>query len=363
MAVGARTLEVLVTVSRNPFWSGRRVLVTGHTGFKGAWLALWLQELGARVTGLALEAEPGSLYRAAGVEADMRSLVVDIRDSAATSEAVALAQPEVVFHLAARALVRDSYTDPVETFAVNAQGTAHVLDALRQIGGPRVIVAVTTDKVYRNLEQGHAFREDDELGGHDPYSASKAAAEIVIASYRDAFFRERGVALASARAGNVIGGGDWAADRLLPDAARAWRDGGCLVVRRPTSVRPWQHVLEPLRGYLVLAEHLWQHPDAADAYNFGPPVADARPVSHVVELAHAAYGRGDWRAEPAPTGPHEAGHLSLDTRRARDVLGLAPRWNLPTAVRRTMDWYRRHADGSDARTLCLNDLAAFEGSP
>jgi CDP-glucose 4,6-dehydratase len=353
---------MLVTPASSGFWAGRRVLVTGHTGFKGTWLVLCLRRLGARVSGLALEPEHEALFRTANAGEGVDSCIVDIRDTIALQREIARIQPELVFHLAARALVRESYDEPSATFAVNTQGTVNVLEALRHTDATRVIVAVTTDKVYRNRERGHAFREDDELGGHDPYSASKAAAELAIASYRDAFFAPRGVALASARAGNVIGGGDWAADRLLPDAARAWRDDACLTVRRPSAVRPWQHVLEPLHGYLVLAQHLWQRTESAQAFNFGPTVGDARPVSVVIEMAQAAYGRGRWRGEPTPTGPHEAGLLSLDTTRAREILGLSPRWPLATAVQRTMTWYQRFAAGADARSLCLDDIAAYEGS-
>jgi CDP-glucose 4,6-dehydratase len=319
-------------------------------------------QLGAQVAGLALEPEKDSLYVAADIGRDVDSRIIDLREATTVQATLAGLQPEIVFHLAARALVRESYAEPLAAFAVNTQGSANLLDAARQAGGARVVVAVTTDKVYRNLEQGRAFREDDELGGHDPYSASKAAAELVIASYRDVFFRPRGIALASARAGNVIGGGDWAAERLLPDAARAWRNDACLTVRRPAAVRPWQHVLEPLHGYLTLAEHLWHHPQDAQAFNFGPSLEDARPVSAVIGLAQTAYGRGRWSAEAAPVGPHEAGHLALDTTKARNQLGLRPRWDLETAVQRTMAWYRHAAEGHDARALCLADLSAFEAA-
>jgi len=349
--------------ARSAFWAGRQVLVTGHTGFKGAWLALWLQELGARVCGLALEPDEGALYLAASVGSAMNDhCIVDVRDASAVRRELQRLQPEIVFHLAAQALVRESYAEPLATFAVNAQGTVNVLEALRHVDSAKVILAVTTDKVYRNLEQRRAFREDDELGGHDPYSASKAAAEMAIASYREAYFRPRGVALASARAGNVIGGGDWAADRLLPDAARAWRGGSCLIIRRPAAVRPWQHVLEPLHGYMRLAEHLWGRPEDAQALNFGPESDDAQPVSAVIELALSAYGQGQWRAEATPAGPHEASHLALDTSRARELLGLRPRWALAAGVQRTMSWYRQHAEGSNARALCLADLAAYEAA-
>lgn len=342
------------------FWRNKRVLVTGHTGFKGAWLALWLQQQGAEVSGLALEPEANALFVGARVGERMDDRMLDIRDAQGLQRVVSELRPEVVFHLAARALVRESYTDPTQTFAVNVQGTVHLLDALREVDGIRVVVVVTTDKVYRNREQGRPFREDDELGGHDPYSASKAAAELVVSSYRDAFLRARGVAVASARAGNVIGGGDWAADRLLPDAVRAWSGGTRLQVRHPRSVRPWQHVLEPLWGYLLLAERLWARPDLAGSFNIGPDAGDNATVTDVLELARVAFGKGEWNSTGCNDGLHEAGYLSLDASRARDLLGLRPRWTLATAVGRSMAWYRRNGEGGDPRALCLADIAAYE---
>lgn len=360
MAIGARTLEALVMPTRSGFWAGRRVLVTGHTGFKGAWLALWLQGLGAEVSGLALEPEADALFLSAHVGANMDSRITDIRDVQLMRRVVRELRPEIVFHLAARALVRESYADPVDTFAVNTQGTVHLLDAVRDADSVRVAVVVTTDKVYRNREQQRHFREDDELGGHDPYSASKAAAELAVASYRDAFLRAQGVAVASARAGNVIGGGDWAIDRLIPDAVRAWSSGTQLQVRHPRSIRPWQHVLEPLWGYLRLAERLWHQPELAGAFNIGPDTGDAASVIEVIELARTAFGKGTWECRTHDAGPHEAGHLTLDASRARDLLGLQPRWSLATAVERTMDWYRQRGEGADSRLLCLADIATYE---
>lgn len=339
------------------FWRGKRVLITGHTGFKGAWLALWLRRLGAEVTGLALDASTPSLYRLGDVDAVVVSRVVDLRDAEAVAATVRAARPEIVLHLAAQALVRASYRDPLATFATNTMGTAHLLDGLRGQGNVRVAVVVTTDKVYLNRERMEPYREDDTLGGHDPYSASKAAAEIVAASYRSAFLDAQGVALATARAGNVIGGGDWSEDRLIPDAVRAWQSGTTLAVRRPDAVRPWQHVLDPLAGYLRLAESLWHTPSLAGAYNFGPRTDEAASVGEVVAMARAAYGSGEWRAESDASGPHEAGRLSLAIDLARDVLGVAPRWALPEAVRRTMLWYRRLAEGASARELCEADIA------
>lgn len=344
------------------FWRQKRVLLTGHTGFKGGWLALWLQRLGAQVTGVSLPpATSPSLFEAARLKLAVDHHEIDIRDAAALRARVRDARPEIVLHLAAQALVRPSYAAPVDTFATNVMGTAHLLDALRSAPDAKVAVMVTTDKVYRNNEWPYPYREHDTLGGHDPYSASKAASELVIASYRDAFLKQQGLAVASARAGNVIGGGDWSVDRLLPDAVRAWRDGGELHVRRPQSVRPWQHVLEPLAGYLTLAETLWRDPALADTYNFGPDAAEAAPVRTVIDLAQAAYGRGSTVYAEHPQGPHEAGLLTLDTSKARAVLGVAPRWPLATAVTRSMDWYRRFDAGEDALALCQADIDRYAG--
>ena len=344
------------------FWRGKRVLLTGHTGFKGAWLALWLRRLGAEVTGFALDASSPSLFRLSQVDAVVDHRIVDLRDAAAVADVVRATRPQVVLHLAAQALVRASYRDPLATFATNTMGTAHVLDALRGLDDVRVAVVVTTDKVYLNRERMAPYREDDTLGGHDPYSASKAAAEIVAASYRSAFLEAQGVALATARAGNVIGGGDWSEDRLIPDAVRAWQSGTTLVVRRPDAVRPWQHVLDPLAGYLRLAEALWHAPALAGAYNFGPRTDESASVGEVVAIAREAYGSGEWRAETEASGPHEAGRLSLSIDHAREVLGVVPRWPLPEAVRRTMLWYRRLAEGASARVLCEADIADHESA-
>jgi CDP-glucose 4,6-dehydratase len=274
------------------FWRGKRVLLTGHTGFKGAWLALWLQRLGAQVTGVALPpATEPNLFTLARVEQGVETHFCDIRSAQALALRVRAARPEVVLHLAAQALVRPGYAAPLDTFATNVMGTAHLLDALRGLPEVRVAVVVTTDKVYRNREWAYPYREDDQLGGHDPYSASKAATELVTASYRDSFLAAQGVAVATARAGNVIGGGDWAQDRLLPDAVRAWGAGETLHIRRPHATRPWQHVLEPLAAYLRLAQRLWEQPGLAGAYNFGPLPHEAASVKHVIELA-------GWRWRP-----------------------------------------------------------------
>lgn len=346
------------------FWGGKRVLLTGHTGFKGSWMALWLQRLGAEVTGLALppSAEPQLFGLARVDDALHKSHWCDVRDAAAVAELVARAQPHIVLHLAAQALVRASYQQPLVTYATNVMGTAHVLDALRQQPDVRVAVVVTTDKVYRNREWSYPYREDDALGGHDPYSASKAASEIVAASYRDAFLAAQGVAVATVRAGNVIGGGDWASERLLPDAVRAWGTGQTLHIRNPHATRPWQHVLEPLAAYLCLAEQLWERPQRAGAYNFGPLPHEAATVEEVIKMASSPHVHCSTSYENDSDAPHEANWLALETAHARQALGIAPRWNLPTAVARTMAWYRAQQSGADARALCLADIDAWEAS-
>lgn len=342
------------------FWAGKRVLVTGHTGFKGAWLVLWLHQLGAQVTGLSLPPDTTpSLFHLARIDQLCDSRMADIRNAEGTAGFIAGARPEIVFHLAAQALVRASYASPLETFATNVQGTAHVLNALRSIDSVRAVVAITTDKVYENHGAGYPFRESDPLGGHDPYSASKAAAELVIACYRDAFLAAQGVAVASARAGNVIGGGDWAKDRLLPDAVRAWGSDSPLSIRNPDSIRPWQHVLEPLAGYLRLAEKLWAQPDLADAYNLGPDTHTSASVRDVITLARQTYERGEIEWGAPHKGPHEAATLTLEIAKARSLLGIQPRWSLEDSVRRTMAWYKRQGLGEDAAALCRSDIADF----
>lgn len=343
------------------FWRNRRVLLTGHTGFKGAWLALWLHRMGARVTGIGLvPATAPNLYSLARVDTAVSSNFCDIRNAPALAEIVRGAKPEIVFHLAAQSLVRESYASPLETFSTNVMGTANVLDALRGQPGVRAAVVITTDKVYRNLEQPYPYREDDPLGGHDPYSASKAASELVVASYRDAFLQSQGVAVASARAGNVIGGGDWCADRLIPDAVRAWSAGNPLKIRRPDAVRPWQHVLDPLAGYLMLAEQLCTQPALAGAWNFGPLTHEAATVRAVVELAGSMWQSAEVEFGNGSEGPHEAGWLALEIAKARSVIGAKPKWSLEQAVSRTMRWYRQQQEGADARALCEAEIGEYE---
>jgi CDP-glucose 4,6-dehydratase len=316
--------------------------------------------MGAHVTGIALEPNTNpALFDVLDLQARVHHHILDIRDTEAVAVCMRRADPEIVFHLAAQPLVRASYTVPIDTFATNVMGTVSVLDALRG-SSVRVAVIITTDKVYRNIEHGLPYGEDDLLGGHDPYSASKAASEIVIASYRDSFLAAQNITVASARAGNVIGGGDWAAERLVPDAIRAWTSGIPLKIRRPAAVRPWQHVLEPLSGYMALAQHLWTHPDACTAINFGPELTDARSVRSVIEMAQRQFPGSRVEFSAPPSDLHEAGLLSLEIERARTVIGWKPRWSLDETVNRTINWYRLHHDGLPANTLCEADIKAYE---
>lgn len=348
----------------NPgFWSGKRVLLTGHTGFKGGWLTIWLTRMGAEVSGIALppSTDP-NLFELAEVGKGIESHFRDITDRLQAGELIRQSQPEIVFHMAAQTLVRESYSDPVGTFGVNVMGTVHLLDALRGLESVRVVVVITTDKVYRNQEWPFPYREEDRLGGHDPYSASKAASEMVVASYRDAFLADQGAAVATARAGNVIGGGDWSVDRLIPDAVRAWSSETPLFVRRPDAVRPWQHVLDPLAGYMVLSERMWADPSLAGAWNFGPDTNQDITVREVVQRARESYGKGEIQLGTDIEGPHEAGRLTLETSKARVRLSVHPRWDLDKAIDKTMTWYRLQTEGADSRKLCENQIREYEGA-
>lgn len=350
-----------MTRGMGEFWRGKRVLLTGHTGFKGSWLTIWLGRLGAEVTGVSLPpATDPSLFVLAGVEDRCDSNFHDIREYRQLASLVARTAPQVVIHMAAQPLVRPGYRQPRETFDTNVMGTANLLEALRGLADVKAAIMVTTDKVYFDTGQSRPYAEEDRLGGHDPYSASKAASELVISSYRDSYFRERGVAIASARAGNVIGGGDWSEDRLIPDAIRAWQAGRTLEIRRPQAIRPWQYVLDPLYGYLKLAELLWHEPEMAGAYNFGPLADAGICVRELVEMAMNAYGGGDVRYGDDNAGPHEAAALTLDARKSATELGVSSRVDLPEAVARTVDWYRAVHGGADAGEFCLAEIAHFE---
>jgi CDP-glucose 4,6-dehydratase len=332
-------------MSRWAFWRGKRVFVTGHTGFKGAWLTAWLVEMGAEVHGYALKPDQErTCFDSCGLETRMASTLGDIRDATALARALRDASPDVVFHLAAQSLVRRSYRDPVGTFATNVMGTVHLLESVRQIPAVRAVVIVTSDKCYENREWVWGYREDEPMGGHDPYSASKGCAELVTAAYRRSFFEPNrsGVGVASARAGNVIGGGDWAVDRVVPDAVRSLERSEPVVLRNPDAVRPWQHVLEPVAGYLMLAERLFGEPAQwSGAWNFGPREEDAVTVATLTDKLVKQWGRGSWRVASGRDGPHEARYLKLDCSKARQVLGWRPRLTLDESVELTVAWYRR----------------------
>lgn len=344
------------------FWRGKRVFLTGHTGFKGGWMALWLQQMGADLTGFALAppTEP-ALFAVADVASGMRSIIGDIRDAEALAGALVSADPEIVIHMAAQPLVRASYDDPVGTYATNVMGTVHLLEAVRRAPCCRACVIVTTDKCYENREWAWGYREDEPMGGHDPYSNSKGCAELVTSAYRRSFFGGgRGPAIASGRAGNVIGGGDWAADRLIPDILRAVADGEPVVIRNPLAIRPWQHVLEPVAGYLVLAQALWSEGEAAaTAWNFGPRDDDARPVQWIVERLCAAWGDGAGWTRDASVQPHEARYLKLDISKAAEGLRWRPAWRLDEALARIVAWHRAWLAGADMRAHCLAEIAEY----
>ena len=354
------------------FWRGRRVLLTGHTGFKGTWLLLWLQQLGAHVWGYALEPEQEpNLFRQLTKENtsghSWHHQIGDLADLHSLKACVQQAQPEVVLHLAAQPLVRRSYSDPLGTWATNVQGSLNLLEALKPLQHPCAVVMVTTDKVYENQEWAYGYREPDRLGGHDPYSASKAAAEICIASWRMSFcgtapHQTPHLRIATARAGNVIGGGDWASDRIVPDAMRALARGETIAVRNPAATRPWQHVLEPLGGYLRLAEVLATHPHPpCEAFNFGPYLESNRPVKELVGTM-LSHWPGEWIDRSDPADPHEAGLLHLQIDKAHHRLGWQPRWDYATTIARTVDWYRAVHNGARAVDCCLADLKTYQAA-
>jgi CDP-glucose 4,6-dehydratase len=349
------------------FWQGKRVFLTGHTGFKGGWLALWLQEMGATVTGFALApSTTPSLFEVGSVARGMTSIIGDIRDLAALTAAMAQARPDIVLHLAAQPLVRYSYDAPVETFATNVMGTVHLLEAMRSCGGIKACVVVSSDKCYENREWAWGYRENEAMGGYDPYSASKGCTELVTAAYRNSYFNparyaEHGLALGSGRAGNVIGGGDWAADRLVPDLLGAFERREVAIIRNPGAIRPWQHVLEPLSGYLVLAQRLYEEgAQFAEGWNFGPADADAQPVSWIAERMTQCWADGaQYRIEANAAAPHEAHYLKLDCSKARADLSWTPRWSLARALEEVVGWHREFLAGSDMRQVCIDQIARF----
>lgn len=348
------------------FWTDKRVLITGHTGFKGSWLTAWLTQLGAQVTGFALPPSTSpSMFEMCGLASRMAANVTgDVRHLESVEGAFLNSEPEIVFHMAAQPLVRLSYREPVETLATNIMGTVHVLEAVRRTPSVRAAVVVTSDKCYANRGWVWGYREDEAMGGHDPYSASKGCAELVTSAYQASYMAVEGghATVASARAGNVIGGGDWSADRLVPDAIRALADGQPLVVRNPAATRPWQHVLEPLSGYLALAEkvhggqRLWE-----GGWNFGPWDEDAVPVSEIAGMITDAWGSGSWQAMPDPNAPHEAPYLKLDSSKARQLLGWRPRLRIGQAVQWTVDWYRCAVESAAGiHDFTLRQIADYE---
>lgn len=345
-------------------WSGRRVFVTGHTGFKGGWLSLWLHQLGARVFGYSLppESEP-NLFTVAGVDRVTTGASADIRDLGALQEALSSSKAEVVFHLAAQPLMLRGYADPVETYSTNIMGTVHVLEAAVQCDSVQAVVIVTSDKCYENREWVWGYRENDRLGGDEPYSSSKACAELLAQAYRRAFTGagKRALLIATVRAGNVVGGGDWAQDRLLPDATRAFYAGQPLLIRRPDALRPWQHVLEPLSGYITLAERLLEgDASLAEAFNFGPPAAHTCSVRDIAEEAARLWGDGACCRVDDRAYPSEATRLGLDSTRAARLLGWRSRWELATTLKTTLDWYKAYYTGKDAGRMTLDQLCAYK---
>lgn len=357
-------MEKMVIASS--FWRGKKVFLTGHTGFKGGWLTLWLNRLGAKVSGFSLEPDSDlSLFNQACVhDALDKHYIGDIRDAGQLEQAMQHTEPEIVIHMAAQPLVRESYFDPVKTYATNVLGTVHLFEAVRKAPSVKAVLNITTDKCYENKEWIWGYRENESLGGYDPYSSSKACAELVSSAYLRSFFQDSGVGLATARAGNVIGGGDWAKDRIIPDAIRSFLANQPLFVRNPDSIRPWQFVLEPLGGYLILCEQLIRQPSLySDAWNFGPDPSDAQPVSYLVETMVTQWGWGGharWTSDQAKGNLHEAQYLKLDCSKANTLLGWKPVWNLKRALKETTDWFKACADNQDMHSFTMKQIETYQ---
>ena len=347
----------------NDFYRGKNVLITGHTGFKGAWLSLWLQSVGANVIGYALPPPTvPSLFVTANVAEGMTSIAGDVRDFTALLSTFKKYQPEIVIHMAAQALVRYSYDNPIETYSTNVMGTVHLLEAARQTGSVRAIVNVTSDKCYENREWVWGYRENEPMGGHDPYSSSKGCAELVTSAYRRSFLEQTNIALASARAGNVIGGGDWAEDRLIPDIMRAIVAGKAVSIRNPNAIRPWQHVLEPLSGYLMLAEKLYEDGVSyGESWNFGPNDEDTRSVQWIVERITQTWGEGASWVLDEGDHPYEAHYLKLDCSNAKARLNWHPRWSLTYTLQQIVDWHKLFRNQNDMREITLKQIQSYSG--
>lgn len=354
-------------MNNRTFWKGKKVLITGHTGFKGSWLSLWLQSLGANVLGYALPSTTKpSLFEIAQVTEGMVSIMGDVRDLERLKAIIAENQPEIIVHMAAQSLVRFSYNNPLETYTTNVIGTVNVLEAVRHSGCVRVVIIVTSDKCYKNNEWIWGYRENEPIGGHDPYSSSKGCAELVASAYRNSYFSEKddehhGVAVASVRAGNVIAGGDWSKDRLIPDVMKAFVENCPMIIRNPNAIRPWQHVLEPLNGYLCLGERLWEKgSEFVGAWNFGPYDEDAKPVSYIVERMVSLWGEGVHWEQDAGEHPHEAYYLKLDCSKAKNLLGWSPKLNLSTTLEWIVEWYKSYQQNRNMRHLTETEILRYE---
>lgn len=346
------------------FWKGKKVFITGHTGFKGSWLSLWLQHAGAHICGYSLAPPTNpSLFELARVSENMVSINGDIRDREALATAVEKNSPDIVLHLAAQPLVRLSYKDPVGTFDTNVMGTVNLLEAVRRVDSVKVLLCITSDKCYQNREWYWGYREDEAMGGHDPYSSSKGCSELVVSAYRQSFFASKSDTLiATARAGNVIGGGDWAQDRIIPDVMKAFMQSEPVIIRNPDAIRPWQHVLEPLNGYLKLVEQLWDHGSSfAEGWNFGPHDSDAKTVGWIVENLTRLWADGaGWINDTAGGHPHEATYLKLDSSKAKMLLKWSPVMNISKALEMTVEWYRAFNNQQDMREVTLDQIACYE---
>ena len=342
------------------FWKGKKVFLTGHTGFKGSWLSIWLNSMGAVVKGYALESATNpSLFAIAGVRRLVESEINDIRDYSSLCASILEFSPDIVIHMAAQPLVRASYEKPLETYEINVMGTANLLEAVRRCSSVRAVVNITTDKCYENNEWVWGYKETDPMGGRDPYSSSKGCSELVTASYRESFLKSTNIGVATARAGNVIGGGDWAEDRLIPDILRAFEESKPVIIRNPNATRPWQHVLEPLSGYLSLAEQLFKNPgDFSGGWNFGPYDRDVRPVDWILDQMTTLWPGASWRLDQ-DDNPHEATLLKLDISKASAMLGWAPTWDLNVTLGKIVRWHKCWIEGSDMRVECINEIKQF----